>query len=141
MDIETKIRDFVAQNLLFNAENISLENDASFLQQGVIDSLGVVELVTFATREFGVQVGAGEIIPANFDSVSRLAGFIRRKQSLRDRVAIPDENTRREESGVGESSIIEIQPGLGKSPIFFVHGVGGGMLWGYSNLARHLGPE
>jgi thioesterase domain-containing protein len=39
------------------------------------------------------------------------------------------------------SSIVEIQPGGKQPPLFLVHGVGGGMFWGYSNLARHLGPD
>src|SRR4051812_22272369 len=82
MEIESKIREFVAQNLLFSSEHVSLEDNGSFLQQGIIDSLGVVELVSFANREFAVQVGPGEVIPANFDSISKLAAFIRRKQGL-----------------------------------------------------------
>lgn len=42
---------------------------------------------------------------------------------------------------VADSSIVAIQPGGNKPPLFLVHGVGGGMLWGYSNLARHLGDD
>jgi thioesterase domain-containing protein len=42
---------------------------------------------------------------------------------------------------VGNSSIVEIQPKGARPPLFLVHGVGGGMLWGYSNLARHLGND
>src|SRR4051794_4061258 len=138
MEIETKIREFVAQNLLFSSEGVSLEDNVSFLQQGVIDSLGVVELVSFASREFGVQVGPGEVIPGNFDSVSKLATFIRRKQVLLNPEISAGEN-RIQQNTAEESSIVEIQSGGSKSPLFLVHGVGGGMLWGYSNLARHLG--
>jgi thioesterase domain-containing protein len=42
---------------------------------------------------------------------------------------------------INGSSIVEIQPTGAKLPIFLVHGVGGGMFWGYSNLARHLGSD
>jgi amino acid adenylation domain-containing protein len=42
---------------------------------------------------------------------------------------------------VRPTSIVEIQPSGARPPLFFVHGVGGGMFWGYSNLARHLGEE
>src|SRR3954469_25088298 len=42
---------------------------------------------------------------------------------------------------VGNSSIVEIQPQGSRPPLFLVHGVGGGMFWGYSNLARHLGND
>jgi thioesterase domain-containing protein/acyl carrier protein len=39
------------------------------------------------------------------------------------------------------TSIVEIQPRGSRPPLFLVHGVGGGMFWGYTNLARHLGPH
>lgn len=78
--LENKIRDFITRNLLFSEDPYPLPNEASFLQNGVIDSLGVVELVTFAGQEFGIQVGPTEITPENFDSVTRLAAYIRRKE-------------------------------------------------------------
>jgi acyl carrier protein len=80
MDVETKIRDFVARNLLFSEDGFPHADDVSFLQQGVIDSLGVLELVTFAGKEFGIEVSPADVTPDNFDSVSQLAAFIRRKQ-------------------------------------------------------------
>jgi acyl carrier protein len=79
-DLENKIRDFITRNLMFSEDPYPLPNEASFLQNGVIDSLGVVELVTFAGQEFGIQVGPTEITPENFDSVARLAAYIRRKE-------------------------------------------------------------
>lgn len=45
---------------------------------------------------------------------------------------------RREEQGSGSSSLLPIQPHGGKPPLFLVHGAGGGMLWGYGNLAKYL---
>lgn len=39
------------------------------------------------------------------------------------------------------SALVEIQPGGARPPLFLVHGAGGGMFWGYSNLARHLGMD
>jgi acyl carrier protein len=80
MDVETKIRDFVARNLLFSEDGFPHADDASFLQQGVIDSLGVLELVTFAGKEFSIEVSPADVTPDNFDSVGQLAAFIRRKQ-------------------------------------------------------------
>lgn len=82
LEIENKIREFVAQNLLFSENGFPYANDASFLANGVIDSLGVLELVTFATREFNLQIETSEVTPENFDSVNRFAAFIRRKRIL-----------------------------------------------------------
>jgi acyl carrier protein len=80
-DIETQIRNFVARELLFNDKGYPYADNVSFLQERVIDSLGVLELITFAGREFGVQVEPADVTPENFDSVERLAAYIRRKQS------------------------------------------------------------
>jgi acyl carrier protein len=78
-DIETKIREFIAHNLLYSETEYAFGNDVSFLQCGIIDSLGVVELVAFAGQEFGIQVDPAEITPENFDSVDRMAAYVRRK--------------------------------------------------------------
>jgi amino acid adenylation domain-containing protein len=48
---------------------------------------------------------------------------------------------RKEEKTTGASSIVEIQPRGTLPPLFLVHGAGGGMIWGYTNLSRHLGPN
>lgn len=80
--VETSIREFITRNLIFSENGYPYQDEDSFLQHGVIDSLGVLELVTFAGREFGVQVEPAEVTPENFDSVSRLAAFIRRKKNF-----------------------------------------------------------
>ena len=81
MDIEARIRGFVAETLLFSGDGFDYSDDASFLQSGMIDSLGVMDLVTFVQSSFGVAVDPAEITPDNFDSVNRLARYIRCKLS------------------------------------------------------------
>jgi len=81
MDVKEQIRQYVAENFLFSDNGFELDNDESFLDAGVVDSLGVLELVTFVEENFGVQVADDEIVPDNFDSVNRLADFIGRKRS------------------------------------------------------------
>jgi len=82
LEIEARIREFVARDLLFSENGYPHKDEDSFLQHGVIDSLGVLELVAFAGREFGVQIQPAEITPENFDSVRRFANYIRRKKTL-----------------------------------------------------------
>jgi acyl carrier protein len=86
MNIETQIRRFILQNLYF-AEDNSLGDDASFLETGVVDSMGVMELVAFVQSEFGVTVEPQEVVVENFDSISKLTNFVRRKLSLSKRGA------------------------------------------------------
>ena len=74
-----KIRAFIFSNFLFDAEESALDNDTSFLEQGIIDSTGVLELVEWLEETFAMKVDDEELIPENLDSVNRLAQFIARK--------------------------------------------------------------
>lgn len=56
-----------------------LENSASFLDQGLIDSTGVLELVSFVEDKFQINVEDEEITPDNFDSVISLSNFVQSK--------------------------------------------------------------
>lgn len=80
--IETAIRGFIATDLLYSEEGFTHGDDVSLLRERIIDSLGVVELAAFLARRFGVRVEQNEVRPENFDSVTRLAAFVRSKQSV-----------------------------------------------------------
>lgn len=77
--VAQRIRAFVAQNILYNMGGATFSDEASFLREGIIDSLGVVELVAFVRKDFGIPVAQHEVTPENFDSVARLASFVGRK--------------------------------------------------------------
>jgi acyl carrier protein len=79
MTVEEQIRQYIADNFLFSDDGCQLSDDASFLEEGIVDSTGVLELVMFVEEIFNVTVEDEEIVPENFDSVSRLATYIRRK--------------------------------------------------------------
>jgi len=78
-DTVAKIRTFIFDNFLFDAKEEDLANDASFLDQGIIDSTGVLELVEWLEDDFGLTIDDEELIPENLDSVNNLAGFIAQK--------------------------------------------------------------
>jgi len=81
MDSITRIiKNFILENFLFGADEDALGHDDSFLEKGIIDSTGVLELVSFIEEEFSISVGDEELIPENLDSVNILARFIKRKQ-------------------------------------------------------------
>jgi acyl carrier protein len=79
MEVEAQIRRYVAQNLLFSDNGFEYEDDDSFLQEGIVDSVGVLELVLFVEETFNLTVDDQDITPDNFDSVSKLANYIRKK--------------------------------------------------------------
>jgi acyl carrier protein len=79
MTIEGLIRNYVLENFLFTADNGQLQDNASFLEEGIVDSTGVLELVMFVEETFSITVDDDEIVPENFDSVQQLARYTRLK--------------------------------------------------------------
>jgi len=75
-----KIRDFITKNFLFGTNDAGLSDSDSFLEKGIIDSTGMLELVAFLEESFGVRVEDEELVPENLDSIERLADFITRKR-------------------------------------------------------------
>ncbi len=75
--IET-IRDFIVHNF-YIPEEIVLADDASLLDQGIVDSTGVLEVTAFLESTYGIDVVDDEIVPANMDSISAIASFATRK--------------------------------------------------------------
>jgi len=76
--LEQELRQFIAENFLVLQER-SVKNDESFLESGILDSIGVLELVSFLEEKYGIKVESGELIPENLDSISRLTLFLERK--------------------------------------------------------------
>jgi acyl carrier protein len=81
MNVESQIREFIQRELYF-AEDSTLTDDASFLETGVVDSMGVMELVGFLQTRYGLSVPPEDLIVANFDSISKLGNYVRRRLSL-----------------------------------------------------------
>ena len=79
MPLEQELREFVIQNFLFGQDGERLRNDDSFLDSGVIDSTGVIELVSFLERSYGIKVEDEDLVPENFDSIDGLMRFVRAK--------------------------------------------------------------
>ena len=76
--IKTKIRSFIVENFLFGDDN-GLKGDTSFLDEGIIDSTGVLELVTYLEEEFEIEVEDEELIPENLDSINNIAAYLEGK--------------------------------------------------------------
>ena len=82
MGVETLIRDFIVENFLFGNKDASLGDEDSFLQKGIIDSTGILELVSFIEEKFGIKVEDDDLLAENLDSIRRLADFVVRKREL-----------------------------------------------------------
>ncbi len=75
------LRNFIAENLLYSDDGFAYSDDASFLEEGIINSLGVIELVLFVEQQCGVPVDDQDVTPENFDSITRLTNYMLRKMS------------------------------------------------------------
>jgi acyl carrier protein len=71
-----RIRSFISEN--FFVEGYA--DDASFLREGILDSLGMLELVGFLEREFQLRVTEEELVPENLDSLDNASAFVERKR-------------------------------------------------------------
>ena len=79
MDIESKLRNFILENYLFTDDQSVLSNEDSFLDKGIIDSTGILELIFFLEKECAISVEAEEMIPENLDSVMNVMKFVESK--------------------------------------------------------------
>ncbi len=80
MDTVNEIRNFIFSELAYDypKDTISLEDD--LLSQGIIDSMGIMQLVNFIEGKFGVTITPEDVIPENFHSLQALKEFIEKKQ-------------------------------------------------------------
>ena len=76
--LKDKIRQFIVENFLFGQDN-GLKDDTSFLDEGIIDSTGILELVSFLEEEFSISVEDEELIPENLDSIMNVVAYLERK--------------------------------------------------------------
>lgn len=79
MEVKEQIKKYIAENFLFSSNGFDMDEDESFLEAGVVDSLGVVELVSFVEETYNFEVPDDDIVPDNFDSVDNLAAYISRR--------------------------------------------------------------
>ena len=76
--LKDKIRKFIVEDFLFGDDN-GLKDDTSFLDEGIIDSTGILELVSFVEEEFSISVEDEELIPENLDSIMNVVAYLERK--------------------------------------------------------------
>jgi acyl carrier protein len=75
-EIIKRVRGFVQENFLYMHTNFQLADDDRLLEKGVMDSMSIVEMISFIESEFGVQAQEEEISEANFGSLSGIARFV-----------------------------------------------------------------
>ncbi|MGH9211587.1 MAG: acyl carrier protein [Acidimicrobiales bacterium] len=79
-DVAGRVRGFLVETFLLGDDD-GFRADESLLDAGIIDSTGVMEVVTFLEDSFGISIDDDELVADNLDSVDRLAAFVGRKQT------------------------------------------------------------
>jgi len=77
-DPKAKVRGFIVENFLFGDED-GVKDDTSFLDEGVIDSTGILELVSFLEEEFSIRVEDEELVPENLGSINSVVAYLTKK--------------------------------------------------------------
>ena len=78
MSVKEQIRQFIVNEFLFG-QNGTLEDSASLLDAGILDSMGVLQTLFYLEETFDVHVEDDEVVPENIDSIENLTGFVTRK--------------------------------------------------------------
>lgn len=83
MSIRDELQGFLLNDLSARHDLTSIDPDQDLIRAGVIDSLGIQELVAFLESRFGISVADRELVPGNFQTASRIEAFIAEKTNAR----------------------------------------------------------
>ena len=79
MEASLQVREFIVANF-YVADPTTLDDDTSLLDRGIVDSTGVLEVISFLESTFGISVADEEMLPDNLDTIGRIAAFVARKR-------------------------------------------------------------
>lgn len=133
-EIEQLLKDCIVQKLLIKESEVTLENDTILIEEGIIDSLGILALISLIAEQFGVSIASEEIVLKNFKDLNSIKSLVLNKVKASTQQTIVQENRERK-----LLSLISIQPKGDKRPFFYVHG-----LMGYGSdpiLSTYMHPD
>jgi acyl carrier protein len=81
MQIAEQVKDYILKNILIGSSDITLDLDESFLQRGILNSTGILELVGFIEEHFGITFKDEDITPENLDSLSAVSAYVQSRLS------------------------------------------------------------
>ena len=86
-DTKQQLRDYIVENFLFGDTETEFSDSDSFMEKGIIDSTGILEVITYIEENFNIKIEDEELIPENLDSISNIVNFIDRKVKEGSKVA------------------------------------------------------
>jgi acyl carrier protein len=88
--IRARVREYVTENFLYMRQGYQFNDGDSLLGHGIVDSMGVIELITFVQDEFGIQVGEDEITEENFGTLAAIGSYVEGKRTAGVAVEVED---------------------------------------------------
>ena len=79
MDTRRHIKQFVLKNFLFSEDESAVADHDSLIKKGIVDSTGILELISYLEETYAISVAEEEMVPTNFDSVDAITAFLTRK--------------------------------------------------------------
>lgn len=79
-EIVSNVKKYIIDNFLFGNETEELNEDDSFIEKGIIDSTGIMELIEFVEETYGFSMDDKELVPENLDSLKNISRFILSKK-------------------------------------------------------------
>jgi acyl carrier protein len=79
-DVQQRVKRFVMENF-FVSDPSEIGDDTSLIATGMVDSTGMLEVITFLESEFGVRVRDQEMVPGNLETIGRISAFVERKRA------------------------------------------------------------
>jgi len=80
--IKEQVRNYILDNFLMGLKVNDIQEDTSFLDIGIIDSTGVIELISFLEETYGIRVEDEEMVPENLDSLKNVERYVTQKMAL-----------------------------------------------------------
>ena len=77
--IKAEVKKFIIDNYLRGWQRGRLGDDDSFLDKGILDSIGVIELTNFIQTRYRIRIDVADIVPENFDTINKLQRYITKK--------------------------------------------------------------
>lgn len=78
--MRNELREFILENFLFGDETDMVADDVSFMESGIIDSTGILEIIDFLEEKYSITIEDEELVPENLDSINALVCFVAGKQ-------------------------------------------------------------
>ena len=78
--MESVISDYISREIVQDPAQLPLSNETLLLEEGILDSLGLLQLVVFLEERFGITVAEADLVPENFASVGTICAYLRARE-------------------------------------------------------------